>query len=65
MGAASVDLPTMVVPGGPMLNGKYSGQDIGSGTHVWKFSDDVRTGQMTIKIICLLKAACRAAMATA
>jgi dihydroxy-acid dehydratase len=49
MGAASVDLPTIVVPGGPMLNGKYRGQDIGSGTHVWKFSDDVRTGQMTPK----------------
>jgi dihydroxy-acid dehydratase len=30
MGAASVDLPTIVVPGGPMLNGKYKGQDIGS-----------------------------------
>src|SRR5687768_10261319 len=49
MGAASVDLPTIVVPGGPMLNGKDQGQDIGSGTHVWKFSDDVRTGQMTTK----------------
>jgi L-arabonate dehydrase len=36
MGAASVDLPTIVVPGGPMLNGKFQGQDIGSGTHVWK-----------------------------
>ena len=47
MGAASVDLPTIVVPGGPMLNGKYQGHDIGSGTHVWKFTDDLKTGKMT------------------
>ncbi|RDC61964.1 IlvD/Edd family dehydratase [Adhaeribacter pallidiroseus] len=46
MGAASVDLPTIVVPGGPMLNGKFQGQDIGSGTHVWKFAADVKTGKM-------------------
>ncbi|QHT65719.1 dihydroxy-acid dehydratase [Rhodocytophaga rosea] len=49
MGAASVDLPTIVVPGGPMLNGKFRGQNIGSGTHVWKFSDDLRAGNMTPK----------------
>jgi L-arabonate dehydrase len=47
MGAASVDLPTIVVPGGPMLNGKYQGKDIGSGTHVWKFADDLKTGKMS------------------
>ena len=47
MGAASVDLPAIVVPGGPMLNGKYKGQDIGSGTDVWKFSEDLRAGRMT------------------
>ncbi len=47
MGAASVDLPTIVVSGGPMLNGKYQGQDIGSGTHVWKFSEDLRAGRMS------------------
>jgi L-arabonate dehydrase len=47
MGAASVDLPTLVVPGGPMLNGKFHGQDIGSGTHVWKFDEDRKTGKMT------------------
>ena len=47
MGAASVDLPTIVVPGGPMLNGKYKGHDIGSGTHVWKFDDEMKTGKMT------------------
>ncbi|MHA4845930.1 IlvD/Edd family dehydratase [Flavitalea antarctica] len=47
MGAASVNIPTIVVPGGPMLNGKYQGKDIGSGTHVWKFDEDVKTGKMT------------------
>ena len=47
MGAASVDLPTLVVSGGPMLNGRYRGETIGSGTHVWKFSEAVRGGQMT------------------
>src|SRR3569832_1824634 len=35
MGAASVDIPTIFVSGGPMLSGKYRGQDIGSGTNVW------------------------------
>ena len=48
MGAASVDLPTMVVSSGPMLNGKYRGKDIGSGTDVWKFSEAVRAGEMTL-----------------
>jgi len=47
MGAASVGLPTIVVPGGPMLNGRYKGQLIGSGTHVWKFDEDMKTGKMT------------------
>ncbi|GJM29322.1 MAG: dihydroxy-acid dehydratase [Cyclobacteriaceae bacterium] len=47
MGAASVNLPTIVVSGGPMLNGKYQNTDIGSGTHVWKFSEDLRSGKMT------------------
>lgn len=47
MGAASVGLPTIVVPGGPMLNGKYRGQDIGSGTHVWKFDEDMKLGKMS------------------
>jgi L-arabonate dehydrase len=46
MGAASVGLPTIVVPGGPMLNGHYKGQTIGSGTHVWKFDEDMKTGKM-------------------
>ncbi len=49
MGAASVDLPTIVVSSGPMLNGKYKGQDIGSGTDVWRFSEEVRAGDMSLK----------------
>jgi dihydroxyacid dehydratase/phosphogluconate dehydratase len=49
MGAASVDLPTIVVSSGPMLNGKWRGKDIGSGTDVWKFSEAVRAGEMTLK----------------
>ena len=47
MGAASVGLPTIVVPGGAMLNGRYKGQTIGSGTHVWKFDEDMKMGTMT------------------
>ncbi|MDW3650069.1 MAG: IlvD/Edd family dehydratase [Bacteroidia bacterium] len=47
MGAASVDLPTIVVSGGPMLNGKYRGEDIGSGTSVWKYNADLRAGRMS------------------
>lgn len=49
MGAASVDLPTIVVSSGPMLNGKWQGKDIGSGTDVWKFSESVRAGDMTLQ----------------
>ena len=49
MGAASVDLPTIVVSSGPMLNGKYRGRDIGSGTDVWKFSEAVWAGEMTLQ----------------
>ena len=47
MGAASVDLPTLMVTGGPMLNGKFRGQDIGSGTVVWRFTEEMRAGRMT------------------
>jgi len=47
MGAASCDLPALMISGGPMLNGKFHGQDIGSGTDVWKFSEDVRRGTMS------------------
>ena len=49
MGAASVDLPTLVVSSGPMLNGKFRGKDIGSGTDVWRFSEDVRGGRMSMR----------------
>ncbi|MGB7268983.1 MAG: IlvD/Edd family dehydratase [Albidovulum sp.] len=49
MGAASVDLPAIVVSSGPMLNGKWQGRDIGSGTDVWRFSEAVRAGEMTLK----------------
>ncbi|WP_046470882.1 IlvD/Edd family dehydratase [Allosalinactinospora lopnorensis] len=47
MAAASVDLPALMVTGGPMLNGKFRGADIGSGTHVWKFEEEVRAGRMS------------------
>jgi L-arabonate dehydrase len=47
MGAASCDLPALVLSGGPMLNGKFRGEDIGSGTAVWRFSEDLKAGRMT------------------
>jgi dihydroxy-acid dehydratase len=49
MGAASCDLPAIVVSGGPMLNGKFQGKDIGSGTDLWRFSEDVKAGKMSQK----------------
>ena len=48
MGACSVDLPTIVISSGPMLNGKHCGADIGSGSDVWKFSEAVRAGDMEL-----------------
>jgi hypothetical protein len=47
MAAASVDLPAVVVPGGPMLTGTFRGQPLGCGTDVWKLSEQVRAGQLT------------------
>jgi L-arabonate dehydrase len=47
MGAASCDIPALVVSGGAMLNGKFRGEDIGSGTDVWRFSEDLKAGKMT------------------
>jgi dihydroxy-acid dehydratase len=47
MGAASCDIPALMISGGPMLSGKFHGQDIGSGTDVWRFSEDVRRGVMS------------------
>src|SRR5690349_796939 len=44
MGAASVDLPTIFVPAGPMLPGHWRGEVLGSGTDMWKYWDDKRAG---------------------
>src|SRR5437868_11766704 len=48
MGAASCDLPTIGVSGGPMLSGKFRGCDLGSGTGVWQISEQVRSGEMKL-----------------
>jgi dihydroxy-acid dehydratase len=47
MGAASCDVPAIVISGGPMLNGRYRGEAIGSGTAVWRFSEAVKAGTMS------------------
>ncbi|OOY31354.1 L-arabinonate dehydratase [Thioclava sp. F36-6] len=47
MAAASCDIPSIVVTGGPMLNGYFRGERVGSGTHLWKFSEAVKAGEMT------------------
>ena len=47
MAAASTDLPSIVVTGGPMLNGYFKNERVGSGTHLWKFSEAVKAGEMT------------------
>ncbi|WP_052417462.1 IlvD/Edd family dehydratase [Cellvibrio mixtus] len=49
MGAASCDLPTIVVTGGPMLNGKHKGKDVGSGTLVWRMSEDYKAGKISLQ----------------
>jgi L-arabonate dehydrase len=49
MGAASVDLPTIGVSGGPMLNGKWRGQEVGSGTGVWSMGEQVRAGTLKLE----------------
>lgn len=49
MGAASVGLPTIMMTGGPMLKGKFRGQDVGSGTHPRKFLNEVRAGRMSLE----------------
>jgi len=48
MGAASCDVPAICVTGGPMLNGKHAGRDIGSGTAVWQLSEQVKAGTITL-----------------
>ncbi len=47
LGAASVDLPAVLVTGGPMLNGKFRGRDIGSGTAVWQLTEEYRAGKIS------------------
>ena len=47
MAASSVGLPAIMVTGGPMLNGKYQGGDVGSGTAVWRWEEDLLAGRMT------------------
>jgi dihydroxy-acid dehydratase len=47
MAAASVDLPAVVVPGGPMLTGHFRGVPLGCGTDVWRLSEEVRAGTLT------------------
>ncbi len=47
MAAASVDLPAVVVPGGPMLSGTFRGQPLGCGTGVWQLSEEVRAGNLS------------------
>jgi L-arabonate dehydrase len=49
MGASSVDIPTIGVSGGPMLNGKWRGQELGSGTGVWSMSEQVRAGTLKLQ----------------
>src|SRR5207237_5505796 len=46
MGAASCDVPAIVVSGGPMLNGKLQGRDIGSGTAVWQLHESLKAGEI-------------------
>ncbi|WP_028033808.1 IlvD/Edd family dehydratase [Chelativorans sp. J32] len=47
MGAASCDIPAILVSGGPMLNGRFRGRELGSGTDVFRFDEDYRTGHLT------------------
>ena len=47
MAAASTNIPSIVVTGGPMLNGMFQGEAVGAGTHLWRFSEAVKAGEMT------------------
>jgi L-arabonate dehydrase len=49
MGAASCDLPTIGLSGGPMLSGKFRGRDLGSGTGLWQMNDQLRSGEMKVE----------------
>ncbi|HRO46118.1 IlvD/Edd family dehydratase [Agriterribacter sp.] len=55
MGACSVNLPTLVVSGGPMLTGKYKGKDIGT-SDIWRFSEAVRSGSMSLEELTVAEA---------
>jgi dihydroxy-acid dehydratase len=57
MGAASCDLPTLALSGGPMLNGRFRGELVGSGTHTWKFTERLKTGEMTMDDLAQAEAA--------
>ena len=48
MGAASCNLPTLLVSGGPMLSGTYRGRPIGSGTDLWRYSEQLKAGRITL-----------------
>ena len=48
MGACSVDLPTLVISGGPMMKGKFKGKDIGT-SDVWRFAEAYKLGELTQK----------------
>jgi dihydroxy-acid dehydratase len=50
MAAASVDLPAVVISGGPMLNGTFRGQNLGCGTDVWRLSEEVRAGTLSAEL---------------
>ena len=50
MAAASVDLPAVVISGGPMLNGTFRGRTLGCGTDVWRLSEEVRAGTMSSEL---------------
>ena len=52
MGAASADLPAIMVPGGPMLRGMWRGTELGSGTDIRRFWDEMRAGQMSEEAWC-------------
>src|SRR6202046_438435 len=49
MGAASCDLPSIGLSGGPMLSGKFHGRELGSGTGLWQMADQVRLGEMKVE----------------
>jgi dihydroxy-acid dehydratase len=59
MAASSVDLPAVMVTGGPMLSGKYQGADVGSGTAVWRFEEELLAGRMTAEE-CVFAESCMA-----